>query len=667
MAVIKFKLKSDFSPTGDQPQAIEKLVAGIRQKMKHQVLLGITGSGKTFSVAKVIEATQKPALMISHNKTLAGQLYQEFRDFFPDNGVSYFVSYYDYYQPEAYLPTSDTYIAKETDINDLIEKLRLEATANILSRRDVITVASVSCLYGLGSPREFKKQTIFLSKGERVVQKEILRRLVAVGYQRNEFDLIRNTFRIRGGNIDIFPSHQDLAIRIVQAGELVENISNFDPLTGQILKKKKDLAKITIYPARHYLVGQTQKEVFSQIRQDLKKQIKVFQKEKKLIEAQRIEERVNYDLEMIEELGYVNGIENYSRYFDGRFPGEPPYTLIDYYNEAYGDDWLLFIDESHMSIPQIRGMYRGDRSRKQVLVDFGFRLPAAFDNRPLRFEEFFRKINETVYVSATPDSWELSLAKTSGQIVEQLIRPTGLPDPRILIRSTKNQINDLVNEVRARADKKQRSLVLTLTKRLAEDLAEFLAKEGLRTRYLHSEIETLKRSDVLADLRRGEFDCLVGINLLREGLDLPEVSLVAILDADKEGFLRSKTSLIQIMGRAARHVEGEVILYADQKTNSIKEAVKEIKRRRKFQLDYNQKHKIIPKSITKPIRERLVEYQIEEKKRSAWQKEVKKASSLLPTEKRELVKKLNKEMKFAADQFDFEQAIEIREAIKKIV
>lgn len=667
MAVIKFKLKSDFSPTGDQPQAIEKLVAGIRQKMKHQVLLGITGSGKTFSVAKVIEATQKPALMISHNKTLAGQLYQEFRDFFPDNGVSYFVSYYDYYQPEAYLPTSDTYIAKETDINDLIEKLRLEATANILSRRDVVTVASVSCLYGLGSPREFKKQTIFLSKGERVVQKEILRRLVAVGYQRNEFDLIRNTFRVRGGNIDIFPSHQDLAIRIVQAGELVENISNFDPLTGQILKKKKDLAKITIYPARHYLVGQTQKEVFAQIRQDLKKQIKVFQKEKKLIEAQRIEERVNYDLEMIEELGYVNGIENYSRYFDGRFPGEPPYTLIDYYNEAYGDDWLLFIDESHMSIPQIRGMYRGDRSRKQVLVDFGFRLPAAFDNRPLRFEEFFRKINETVYVSATPDNWELSLAKTSGQIVEQLIRPTGLPDPRILIRSTKNQINDLVNEVRARADKKQRSLVLTLTKRLAEDLAEFLAKEGLRTRYLHSEIETLKRSDVLADLRRGEFDCLVGINLLREGLDLPEVSLVAILDADKEGFLRSKTSLIQIMGRAARHVEGEVILYADQKTNSIKEAVKEIKRRRKFQLDYNQKHKIIPKSITKPIRERLVEYQIEEKKRSAWQKEVKKASSLLPTEKRALVKKLNKEMKFAADQFDFEQAIEIREAIKKIV
>jgi excinuclease ABC subunit B len=664
---MKFKLKSDFSPTGDQPQAIEKLVAGIGQGMKHQVLLGTTGSGKTFSVAKVIEELQKPALVISHNKTLAGQLYQEFRDFFPDNGISYFISYYDYYQPEAYLPTTDTYIAKETDINDLIEKLRLEATANILSRGDVLTVASVSCLYGLGSPKEFKKHIVRLTKGQRVNLKDILRSLVAVGYQRNEFDLQRNTFRVRGGQLDIFPSHQDLAVRIIQSNEVIEKISRFDPLTGQVLKEEKDLEKIIIYPARHYLVGKTQEEVFSQIRQDLGEQVKNFKKNNKLIEAQRIEERVNYDLEMVKELGYVNGIENYSRYFDGRAVGEPPYTLIDYYNEAYGDDWLLFIDESHMSLPQIRGMYRGDQARKKTLIDFGFRLPAAFDNRPLRFDEFSRRVHQTIYVSATPDDWELSLSKTSGQVVEQLIRPTGLPDPKVSLRSTKNQVKDLINEVRIRADKKQRTLVLTLTKRLAEDLAEFLVKEGLRGQYLHSEIDTLKRSDVLAALRQGEFDCLVGINLLREGLDLPEVSLVAILDADKEGFLRSKTSLIQIMGRAARHIDGEVILYADKETGSIKAAIEEINRRRQVQLEYNCKHNITPRSITKPIRDRLIEYQEEEKRRSSWQEKAKKASSLVPAEKKGLIRSLRKEMKMAADELDFERAIEIREAIKKIV
>ncbi len=664
---MKFILKSDFSPTGDQPQAIEKLVMGIKEGMKHQVLLGTTGSGKTFSVAKVIEELQKPALVISHNKTLAGQLYQEFRDFFPDNGISYFISYYDYYQPEAYLPTTDTYIAKETDINDLIEKLRLEATANILSRNDVLTVASVSCLYGLGSPKEFKKHIIRLTKGQRVNLKDILRSLVAVGYQRNEFDLQRNTFRVRGGQLDIFPSHQDLAVRIIQSNEVIEKISRFDPLTGQVLKEEKELEQIIIYPARHYLVGKTQEEVFSQIRQDLGEQVKNFKKNNKLIEAQRIEERVNYDLEMVKELGYVNGIENYSRYFDGRAVGEPPYTLIDYYNEAYGDDWLLFIDESHMSLPQIRGMYRGDQARKKTLIDFGFRLPAAFDNRPLRFDEFSRRVHQTIYVSATPDDWELSLSKTSGQVVEQLIRPTGLPDPKVSLRPTKNQVKDLINEVRTRADKKQRTLILTLTKRLAEDLAEFLAKEGLRGQYLHSEIDTLKRSDVLANLRRGEFDCLVGINLLREGLDLPEVSLVAILDADKEGFLRSKTSLIQIMGRAARHIDGEVILYADKETGSIKAAIEEINRRRQVQLEYNRKHNITPRSITKPIRDRLIEYQEEEKRRSSWQEKVKKASSLVPAEKKGLVRSLRKEMKMAADELDFERAIEIREAIKKIV
>jgi len=634
--------------------------------MKHQALLGVTGSGKTFSIANLVEKVQKPALVISHNKTLAGQLYQEFRDFFPGNVISYFVSYYDYYQPEAYLSTTDTYIAKETDINDLVEKLRLEATANILSRDDVLTVASVSCLYGLGSPKEFKKNVLHLSKRQAIGQKEILRQLVEVGYQRNEFDLQRNTFRVRGGQLDIFPSHQDQAVRIVQSNEVIEKISRFDPLTGQILKEEKDLERVIVYPARHYLVVKSQKEVFAQIRQDLKKQIKRFKKNNRLIEAQRIAERVNYDLEMIEELGYVNGIENYSRYFDGRSPGEPPYTLIDYYNEAYGDDWLLFVDESHMSIPQIRGMYRGDQARKKNLIDFGFRLPAAFDNRPLKFDEFSRKTHQTIYVSATPDSWELSLSKESGQVVEQLIRPTGLPDPKVLIRPTKDQIVNLIAEVKKRADKKQRSLVLTLTKRLAEDLAEFLTKEGLRVQYLHSEIDTLKRSDVLADLRRGEFDCLVGINLLREGLDLPEVSLVAILDADKEGFLRSKTSLIQIMGRASRHVEGEVILYADKETGSIKGAVEEIDRRRQIQLEYNKEHNITPKSITKPIRNRLIEYQEEEKRRSSWQKKVKKASSLVPAEKKGLIRSLRKEMKIAAEELDFEQAIEIREAIKKI-
>jgi excinuclease ABC subunit B len=663
---MKFKLKSDFSPTGDQPQAIKKLVAGVEKGMKHQALLGVTGSGKTFSIANLVEKVQKPALVISHNKTLAGQLYQEFRDFFPGNVISYFVSYYDYYQPEAYLSTTDTYIAKETDINDLVEKLRLEATANILSRDDVLTVASVSCLYGLGSPKEFKKNVLHLSKRQAIGQKEILRQLVEVGYQRNEFDLQRNTFRVRGGQLDIFPSHQDQAVRIVQSNEVIEKISRFDPLTGQILKEEKDLERVIVYPARHYLVVKSQKEVFAQIRQDLKKQIKRFKKNNRLIEAQRIAERVNYDLEMIEELGYVNGIENYSRYFDGRSPGEPPYTLIDYYNEAYGDDWLLFVDESHMSIPQIRGMYRGDQARKKNLIDFGFRLPAAFDNRPLKFDEFSRKTHQTIYVSATPDSWELSLSKESGQVVEQLIRPTGLPDPKVLIRPTKDQIVNLIAEVKKRADKKQRSLVLTLTKRLAEDLAEFLTKEGLRVQYLHSEIDTLKRSDVLADLRRGEFDCLVGINLLREGLDLPEVSLVAILDADKEGFLRSKTSLIQIMGRASRHVEGEVILYADKETGSIKGAVEEIDRRRQIQLEYNKEHNITPKSITKPIRNRLIEYQEEEKRRSSWQKKVKKASSLVPAEKKGLIRSLRKEMKIAAEELDFEQAIEIREAIKKI-
>ena len=665
---MKFKLQAPFSPTGDQPEAIKKLIEGVRGGMKEQVLLGTTGSGKTFTMASVVEAVGRPTLVISHNKTLAGQLYQEFRDFFPKNAVSYFVSYYDYYQPEAYVPTTDTYIAKETEINELIDKLRLEATNNILTRSDVLVVASVSCLYNLGSPQVFRRHILTLRKGDRLPREEILRQLVEIGYQRQDYELRRAGFRVRGENLDIFPSSGDYLIRLIQPNEVINTIECIDPLTG---KRIKDLSlqyneEVKIPPARHYLAGKNDEEIFSQIRKDLEERVKFFKEKKRFIEAQRIAERVNYDLEMIKRVGYVNGIENYSRYFDNRAPGEPPYTLLDYFKEAYGQDWLLFIDESHMSIPQIRGMYRGDYERKKTLVDFGFRLPAAFDNRPLRFEEFLRRTPQTIYVSATPADWELSRAKDGGQVVEQLIRPTGLLDPEVIIRPTANQVQDLIGEIKKKVAKNQRVLVLTLTKRLAEDLTDFLKKENLRVAYLHSEIETLKRSDVLDNLRLGTVDVLVGINLLREGLDLPEVSLVAILDADKEGFLRSKTSLIQIMGRAARHEEGQVILYADTLTGSIKEAVAEVNRRRAIQEDYNRRHGIIPHSIKKPVRSKLIVGEEEEKKEEALNRRLREVKSLLPNERRKLVADLRREMKKAADELDFEQAIKIRDEIARI-
>ncbi len=654
-----FKLEADFSPTGDQPQAIEKLTKGIETGLEPQVLLGVTGSGKTYSVVNVIENVQLPTLVISHNKTLAGQLYQEFRDFFPDNAVSYFVSYYDYYQPEAYVPTTDTYISKETQINDLIEKLRLEATANVLSREDTLVVASVSCLYGLGSPEEFSRHVLRFHPGDEVDRREVLRQLVDIGYKRDDFDLQRNCFRLRGDQIDIYLSHEDKAVRLQLRTGKIEQISYFDPLTGQITQA--DLDQILIYPARHYLVSGELDDIFTEIRRDMQKQVKKFEKQNKLIEAQRIQERVEYDLEMIEEMGYVNGIENYSRYFDGRAPGEPPYTLIDYFNEAYGDDWLLLVDESHMTVPQIRGMYRGDKARKERLVDFGFRLPAAFDNRPLRFDEFQRRIKHSIYMSATPADWEKNQAREGGQIVEQLIRPTGIPDPEVVVRSIENQVEDLVKRIKKRVAKNQRSLVITLTKRLAEDLTDYLKKEDIKVDYLHSEIDTLERSDLLEALRRGEIDVLVGINLLREGLDLPEVTLVAILDADKEGFLRSKTSLVQIMGRAARHIEGQVILYAAEETQAIKEAVKEINRRREVQVQYNEEHDITPKSIKKPIRRRLIAKQKSAEK--TLEKRVEEINSLVPSERKVLVKDLRRAMHEAAEELEFERAMQLRDII----
>ena len=604
-----FKIKADFLPAGDQQEAIRKLTAGINKNLKHQVLLGVTGSGKTFTAAKVIEAVQKPVLVISHNKTLAAQLYQEFRDLFPQNAVSYFVSYYDYYQPEAYLPTTDTYIAKETDINELIDRLRLEATANIVSRRDVIIVASVSCLYGLGAPGEFFRKALSFSLGDFSPTKEIWRQLVEIGYERNDFDFRRGVFRMRGENIDIFLSHRSEGVRLRRQNEVIREIVFFDPVTG---KEKKKAGEIVVYPARHYLAGRSSKEIFGEIRKDMEERVKFFKKQGKLIEAQRIKERVNYDLEMIAEMGYVNGIENYSRYFDGRQPGEPPYTLIDYFSYAYQNDWLLLIDESHMTIPQIRGMYRGDYARKKTLVEFGFRLPAAFDNRPLRFREFLSRQPLTIYMSATPDEWELSLAKEKGQVVEQLIRPTGLLDPKIVVRSPEGQIDDLIREIKKRVKKGQRTLVLTITKRLAEDLADFLEKENIKTAYLHADIDTLDRSDILENLRRGKFDVLVGVNLLREGLDLPEVSLVAILDADKEGFLRDQTSLIQVMGRASRHPEGHIIMFADKITKSMKKAIEETLRRRKIQEKYNATYKVKPKPIIKEIKTTLPVKELEE-------------------------------------------------------
>ncbi len=658
---MEFKLVSSFKPTGDQPEAINKLTQGIVRGYRDQVLLGVTGSGKTFTLANVIEKIQKPTLVISHNKTLAAQLYQEFREFFPENAVSFFVSYYDYYQPEAYVPQTDTYIEKETEINELIDKLRLAATTNLLTRKDTIIIASVSCIYNIGSPEEYGNYVADIKVGQKIDRQEILRQLTRLRYERSDYDFTQGTFRVKGETIDIFPAYEDFAYRILNDGQQVKKISEFDSLTGKPLPGMENLKQTVIYPAKHYMVDpNNQKEVFGQIRNDLDSQIKKFKSQGKLLEAQRIESRVNFDLEMIKEIGYVNGIENYSRYFDNRKPGDPPYSLLDYFNKPYGDDWLCIIDESDMTVPQLNGMYHGDRSRKQTLVDFGFRLPAALDNRPLKFAEFLRRLKKTIFISATPDDWEISRSK---QVVEQLVRPTGLVDPKIIIKPIKGQIDDLISEITERVKKHERVLVTTLTKRMAEDLSEYLDEKGIKVHYLHADVATLDRTDILEDLRTGKYDVIVGINLLREGLDLPEVSLVAVLDADKEGFLRSQTSLIQTMGRAARHINGQVIMYADKVTGSMERAIAEVSRRRQVQIAYNKKHNITPKSINKPIRQKLIEREAKEK-----QEEVLKVNpqELTPQDRKLLLLRLNKDMHQAARDLDFELAAKIRDKIKEL-
>jgi excinuclease ABC subunit B len=672
-----FSVTSPYAPAGDQPKAIESLIGNVNAGVKEQVLLGVTGSGKTYTMAKVIEKLQRPTLIISHNKTLAAQLYQEFRDFFPKNAVSYFVSYYDYYQPEAYVPQTDTYIEKETQINDDIDRLRLAATTNLLTRPDTIIVASVSCIYNIGSPKEYGHFVLELKPGMPVNRTAIFERLVQLQYERSDYGFHRGTFRVRGDTIDIFPAYEDISLRVVVDDTKVRSLSTIDPLTGI---KIQDLPGTVVYPAKHYMTDPAvHAKVFDKIRTDLDKQVALLKSQKKEIEAYRIAQRVNFDIEMIQEMGYVNGIENYSRYFDGRTPGDPPYSLFDYFQEAGKDknDWLLFVDESHMTIPQIRGMYNGDRARKQTLIDFGFRLPSALDNRPLKFDEFERRIPQTIYVSATPNDWEIGRAKQSlttdnkqgTTIIEQVVRPTGLLDPIISIRPSDGQIPDLLKEISSRVANKQRVLVTTLTKRMAEDLAKYLAEHDIKVHYLHSDVLTLERSDILADLRSGTYDVVVGINLLREGLDLPEVSLVAILDADKEGFLRSRTSLIQTMGRAARHVNGEVIMYADRITDSMKAAIEEVKRRREIQETYNTEHNITPQSISKPIRDRMVEReQMEEEKtaREMMQVDQKFINGLTPKDKTDYKKKLEKAMKDAARDLNFELAAKLRDYIKTL-
>ncbi|HEX7042147.1 MAG TPA: excinuclease ABC subunit UvrB [Patescibacteria group bacterium] len=665
---MKLKLKSQFSPSGDQPQAIKKLTESLEKKYEHQVLLGVTGSGKTYTMAQVIQNVQKPTLIISHNKTLAGQLYQEFREFFPENSVNYFVSYYDYYQPEAYVPTTDTYIEKESEVNEEIDKLRLSATANLLSRKDVIVVASVSCIYNIGSPREYGKFILELMPGVKVAQRDIMLRLADLQYERYDYGMKRGSFRVRGESIDLFPAYMDNGLRIDMDSDHVKSLSYFDPLTGDLLENTNS---ITIYPAKHFMTDPaTYSEVFPKIKNDMEKRVEELTFQGKIVEAQRLRQRTSYDLEMIQEIGYVNGIENYSRYFDGRSPGEAPYSLIDYM-KACSDDWLVMVDESHITLPQIRGMYNGDRARKETLIEYGFRLPSALDNRPLRFEEFMSRVNQAVYVSATPDEYELSLATGSGGIAEQLIRPTGIVDPEVSVRPTEGQINDLISEIEKRVAKHQRVLVTTLTKRMSEELTDYLQERDIKVAYIHSDIETLERQDILDNLRRGEYDVLVGINLLREGLDLPEVTLVAILDADKEGFLRSRTSLIQTMGRAARNVDSEVILYADTITKSMDAAIKEVERRRKVQLDFNKTHNITPKTIEKAIRDRL--YEEEENEKQATRNrpidlilELSNKDVLLPDEKEAVIARLRREMTKAAKELDFETAARLRDRIRSL-
>ncbi len=648
----KFKIKSNYQPTGDQPTAIKALVAGLKNGQREQVLLGVTGSGKTFTMANIVEQTQRPTLVICHNKTLAAQLYEEFKNFFPDNAVHYFVSYFDYYQPEAYVPRSDTYIEKDSDINEEIDRMRHAATDSLLTRRDTIIVASVSCIYGIGSPSDYSSLSITLHVGERKIRDKFIRQLTDIQYQRNDIDFHRGTFRVRGDVIDIFPAAEEVAYRVEFFGDEIETITKMDALTGEVLNKPQ---KFTIFPSSHYVTPQEKLKVaIGKIEHELEDRVEYFEKSGKLLEAQRLKQRTNFDLEMLQETGFVKGIENYSRYLTDREEGEQPATLLDY----YPDDFLLLIDESHMTMPQIRGMYNGDRARKEVLVDYGFRLPSALDNRPLTFSEFERHMNQAIYVSATPAEYELS---RSPEPAQQVIRPTGLLDPRIEVRPIEHQVDDLIAEIRDTIAKHQRVLVTTLTKRMSEDLTDYLQELGMKVAYLHSDVDTLDRTDILRDLRMGIYDVLVGINLLREGLDLPEVSLVAILDADKEGFLRSESALVQTIGRAARHEEGRVIMYADVMTRSLTAAISETNRRRKIQEDFNTAHGITPTSVKKLIAERM------SKEESATDK--KKHLDLRKIPKEEygtLMKDLERQMHLASANLEFEKAAELRDMIQEV-
>jgi len=652
-----FHLAVNYRPRGDQETAIEELSRGVDDGEKHQVLLGVTGSGKTFTMAKVIERAGRPALVLAHNKTLAAQLYHEFKTFFPSNAVEYFVSYYDYYQPEAYIPSSDVYIEKEATINDELDKLRLSATRSLFERRDCVIVASVSCIYGLGSPEAYYGMLLMLEKGQKISRNQIVSRLVDILYERNDLDFRRGTFRVRGDVIEVYPTYDDYAYRIELWGDQIESLSQIDPLLGQV---RQTYLRLPVYPKTHYVMSNETKETaMASILVELDWWKKELEKQGKMIEAQRLYQRTMFDLEMMREIGYCHGIENYSRHFSGRLPGEAPPTLLDYLPQ----DSIMFIDESHQTIPQLHGMYHGDRSRKEVLVSHGFRLPSALDNRPLTFEEFENRVNQVVYVSATPGPYELT--RSAGVVVEQIIRPTGLVDPEVEVRPIKGQVDDLLGEIRKRVADNQRVLVTTLTKRMAEDLAEYYSEVGVRCRYLHSEVETLDRIKILRDLRRGEFDVLIGINLLREGLDLPEVSLVAILDADKEGFLRSSGSLIQTMGRAARHLEGRAVLYADVMTDSMRKAIEETNRRRRTQVDYNERNGIIPQSIIKPIDMSLVA--VAEGDYVTVPVEADEDVEQMSTEQRaKFMTELEERMREAARKFEFEKAAQLRDRIKEL-
>jgi excinuclease ABC subunit B len=650
----EFELVSNYSPRGDQPQAIENLSNGINGGFKHQTLLGVTGSGKTFTMANVIQNVQRPTLVIAHNKTLAAQLFSEFRDFFPDNAVEYFVSYYDYYQPEAYLPTTDTYIEKDSSINEEIDRLRLSATKSLMERRDVIVVSSVSCIYNLGSPRQWQEMSLFLKPGDEVDRSWIFGKLVDIQYERNDVEFTQGTFRARGDTVEIFPAQDNVAVRVEMFGDEIDRISYFEPLTGKVVREVEDDMQVVIYPAKHFVMPQSQIDrALVAIEEELKDTVAEFEKQGQLLEAQRIMQRTRFDIEMIEELGYCSGIENYSRHFDGRKPGEAPSSLLDF----FPDDYLLIIDESHVTIPQIGGMHNGDRARKKSLIEYGFRLPSAFDNRPLNYREFEERINQAVYVSATPADYEMGL---SDQVVEQIIRPTGLVDPPVQVRPVANQIDDLMEEVRKVSENGYRTLVTTLTKKMAEDLTDYLLEMGIRVRYMHSDIDTLERAEIVRELRKGTFDVLVGINLLREGLDIPEVALVAILDADKEGFLRSERSLIQTIGRASRNVDAYAIMYADRITGSMSRAMGEMERRRNIQLEFNRKHNITPTSIMKEIQREIVE--AEEVSAPATAVD----TGLSKMEANSMLIDLEAEMHEAARNLEFEEAARLRDAIREM-